>query len=267
MKMPYLSVFKAAVSAEFLVSVSLLWFVSAAVAEDKLVKVDTRSGVSVSFWYMKRVTAPATVVLLPGGAGGIGMKRGVPASGNFLVRTRDFFAASGFNVAVIGKPTDKDELDYDFRTSAHHVEDLRKIVAYLKQDAGLPVWLVGTSRGTISATAAAIAFGNDELAGIILTSSVTGRKNGALPTQKLEEIRIPVLVIHHKKDACPVCRPHEVPLIMDGLKNAPVKKQIIVDGGADPRGDPCEAFHWHGYVGMEKEAVNLIATWIQKPIP
>jgi pimeloyl-ACP methyl ester carboxylesterase len=195
------------------------------------------------------------------------MKGGVPTSGNFLVRSRDIFATNGFNVAVIGKPTDRDELDYGFRASAQHIEDLRTIVAYLKQDAGLPVWLVGTSRGTVSATAAAIAFGNDELAGIVLTSSVTGRKTGAVPTQKLGEIRIPVLVMHHKKDACTVCRPHEVPLIMDGLKNAPVKKQIIVDGGADPRGDPCEAFHWHGYVGMEQEAANLISDWIKHPRP
>jgi hypothetical protein len=73
--------------------------------------------------------------------------------------------------------------------------------------------------------------------------------------------------MHHKKDACTVCRPREVPLIMDGLKNAPVKKQIIVDGGADPRGDPCEAFHWHGYVGMEQEAANLISDWIKHPRP
>ncbi len=261
------SMFKAAVIAGFLVSVSLLSLVSLAAAEDKLVKVDTRPDVSVSFWYMKRPGATATVVLLPGGSGAIGMKGGVPTSGNFLVRSRDLFAANGFNVAVVGKPTDKEDLDFGFRASPQHVEDLRKVVAYLKQDAGLPIWLVGTSRGTISATAAAIAFGNSELAGIVLTSSVTSRKTGAVPTQKLGEIRIPVLVMHHEKDACVICRPHEVSLIMDGLKNTPVKKQIIANGGADPRGDPCEAFHWHGFIGMEKEAVTLISDWIKHPGP
>lgn len=210
---------------------------------------------------------PATVALLPGGSGNIGMKGGVPSSGNFLVRSRDFFAGNGFNVAVIGKPTDKNDLDYESRAGAQHVEDLRKIVAHLKQETDLPIWLVGTSRGTVSATAAAIAFGINELAGIVLTSSVTGRKTGAVPAQKLGEIRIPVLVMHHKKDACAVCRPHEVSLIMDGLKNAPVKKLIMTDGGADPHGDPCEAFHWHGFVGMEREAVNLISNWIKNPKP
>ena len=262
-----LPLFKAAVIAGFLVSFSPLALVPAAAAEDKLVKVDTRPGISVSFWYMQRPGATVTVVLLPGGAGNIGMKDGVPTSSNFLVRSRDLFAANGFDVAVVGKPTDKDELDYQFRVSAQHVEDLRKIVAYLKQDTGHPVWLVGTSRGTIS-DAAAIAFGNNELAGIVLTSSVTNyKKTGAVPTQRLGEIRIPVLVMHHEKDACVICRPYEVSSIMEGLKNAPVKKQLMVNGGADPRGDPCEAFHWHGYIGMEKEAVTLISDWIKKPTP
>jgi pimeloyl-ACP methyl ester carboxylesterase len=247
----------------FLVSFLTLSPVS---AKDQLVKIDTRPGVTVSFYYMKRPGAAATVVLLTGGGGGIGMKDGAPTSTNFLIRSRDVFAANGFNVAAVGKPTDKPDLDYAFRISPRHMEDLRKVVDYLKQDAGLPVWLVGTSMGTISTAAAAIAFGDEQLAGIVLTSSITRfDKVGAVPTQKLERIHIPVLVMHHEKDACPACRPHEVPYIMKGLTNAPIKKQLMVNGGAGAQGDPCEALHWHGYIGMEKEAVDLISAWIKKP--
>lgn len=236
-------------------------------AEDRLIKLETRPGVSVSFYYMKRDGALATVVLLPGGGGGIGLKGGVPTSQNFLVRTRDHFAANGLNVAVVNRPSDK-ALDYEFRTTSEHIQDLRQVVGYVKKDTGLPVWLVGTSRGTISATAAAIAFGNEDLAGIVLTSSVTSpKKTGAVPAQKLEAIRIPVLVLHHEKDACAVTRPREVPWITSGLKNAPVKKQIMVGGGANPVGDPCEGLHWHGFIGMEKEAVDIIAAWIKDPKP
>jgi pimeloyl-ACP methyl ester carboxylesterase len=240
---------------------------TAALAEDKLIKLDTRPGVSVSFYYMKRDGAAATIVLLPGGGGGIGLKDGVPTSDNFLVRSRDHFAAHGFNVAVVNRPTDK-ELDYEFRVSPAHIEDLRQVVEYLKTDAGLPVWLVGTSRGTVSAAAAAIAFGNEKLAGLALTSSVTSNKRtGAVPEQKLETIRIPVLVLHHEKDACSVTFPRGARWIIDGLKNAPVKKLIMVNGGANPTGDPCENQHWHGYIGMEKEAVDIIADWIKNPKP
>lgn len=239
-----------------------------AAATDRLIKIETRTGVSVLVWYMQRPDAVATVVLLPGGGGSINIKKGLPTSQNFLVRSRDLFAQRGVSVAVVGRPSDKKDLDYDFRVDSRHMEDLRKVVLHLKKDAGLPVWLVGTSRGTVSATAAAIAFGEPELAGIVLTSSVTSfSKTGAVPTQKLERVRIPVLVMHHEKDACKICAPHEVPFIMRGLTNAPVTKLIMVNGGADARGDPCKSQHWHGYVGMEAQAVDTIVAWIKNPKP
>jgi pimeloyl-ACP methyl ester carboxylesterase len=251
----------------FLVGLLFVATTAAFAAEDKLIKLDTRPGVSVSVYTMKRDGAAATVVLLPGGGGGIGLRDGVPTSDNFLVRSRDHFAAHGFNVAVVSRPTDK-ELDYEFRVSPTHIEDLRQVVEYLKTDTGLPVWLVGTSRGTVSAAAAAITFGNEKLAGLALTSSVTSNKRtGAVPEQKLEAIRIPVLVLHHEKDACSVTFPRGARWIIDGLKNAPVKKLVMVNGGAGASGDPCEPLHWHGFIGMEKEAVGLIADWIKNPKP
>jgi len=236
--------------------------------DGSVVTINTRPDVTVSFYYMKNPAAKATVVLIMGGKGNIGLKHGVPKSKNFLVRSRDYFAARGLNVAVLDKPSDKDELGFMTRTSDEHIEDIRKTVAWLKKDTGLPVWLVGTSRGTVSATAAAIAFGNQELAGIVLTSSITDRsKTGAVPYQKLDAIRIPVLVMHHQYDECPFCVPGDASLIVQKLKNAPVKKLVMVSGGSNPFGDPCEAEHWHGYIGMEREAVDIIADWIAKPAP
>jgi pimeloyl-ACP methyl ester carboxylesterase len=251
----------------FLVGLLFAATTAAFAAEDKLIKLDTRPGVSVSVYTMMRDGAAATVVLLPGNIGDIELKDDVPTHDNFLVRSRDLFAARGFNVAVVNRPSDK-ELEYEFRISPEHMQDLRRVVGTMKIDSGVPVWLVATSRGTVSAAAATIAFGNGELAGLVLTSSVTSLKRmGAVPAQKLEAIRIPVLVIHHQKDACAVTVPRDVPRIMNGLKNAPVKKLIMVDGGANAAGDPCGNQHWHGYVGMEKEAVDIIADWIKNPKP
>lgn len=252
----------------FFILLSFAFVIPSLAAEDRLVNLSTRPGVSLSVYYMKQEGSKATVALLPGGSGSIGMKNGVPASNNFLVRSRDFFAANGLNVALVDKPSDKDDLDYADRVSPEHIEDLRQVAVFLKKDAGLPLWLVGTSRGTVSATAAAIVFGNEELAGIVLTSSVTSNKKaGAVPYQKIDLIRIPVLVLHHEYDGCKICVPRDVPLIMRGLRNAPVKKEIFVKGGANPRGDPCQASHWHGFIGMEREAVDIISNWIKKPTP
>jgi hypothetical protein len=237
-------------------------------ADGRLVTISTRPSVSVSFYYLQNPASKATVVLLAGGKGDIGLKNGVPTSKNFLVRSRDYFTAHGLNVAVLDRPSDHDELGNMFRVSDEHIEDIRKTVAWLKKDTGLPVWLVGTSRGTVSATAAAISFGNAELAGIVLTSSVTDRsKTGAVPYQKLDTIRIPVLVMHHQYDECKFCVPGDTSLIVQKLTNAPIKKRILVNGGGNPFGDPCEPLHWHGYIGMEREAVDIIAGWIANPVP
>jgi pimeloyl-ACP methyl ester carboxylesterase len=235
---------------------------------DGLIKIDTRPGVTLGYWYMPRPNAMATVVLLPGGAGGIGLKNGVVTSNNFLVRSRNDFAAQRFNVAVVGRPSDKEDLDPVFRVGAAHMEDMRKLVTHLKKETGLPVWLIGTSRGTLSAAAAAIDFGNDQLAGIVLTSSITRRTQApGVPDLALERIRIPVLVVHHQRDACSFCRPQDVMYITRGLVNAPVKKQIMVNTGDGATGDPCDALHWHGFIGAERQTVDTIAEWIKNPAP
>jgi hypothetical protein len=130
------------------------------------------------------------------------------------------------------------------------------------------VWLVGTSLGTVSAAAAAIDIDPSALAGIVLTSTLTNaRRFRAVPDLSLGDIRVPVLVMHHKRDACPSCVAGETDLVMSGLKRAPVKKLVLVDGGGGASGDPCEPMHFHGYIGMEKEAVAIITGWIRNPRP
>jgi len=242
-----------------------------AAADGELLQVATRPGVAVPVFWHQRADAVATLVLLPGGAGGIGALDGDgwPGSRNFLVRSGKLFAQQGFNIAMVSRPSDVADMDFGFRVSDAHLQDLHQVLTQLKARSSAPLWLVGTSRGTVSATAAVIAERDPQLiAGLVLTSSVTSyRKQGAVPRQELEKIRIPVLVMHHEKDACSICQPQEVPAIMAGLKNAPVKKQILVNGGSNPSGNPCEAEHWHGYIGMESEAVELIANWIKQPRP
>ncbi len=244
---------------------ALLLATGAGFAGDRLVTLETRPGVKVSYFWMERPAAPAVLLLLTGGPGGIGYNNGVPTSPNFLIRSRDLFAAAGFDVAIVGKPTDHDDLDLAFRAGAEHVADLRRVVEKLRADTGKPVWLVGTSRGTVSAAAAAIALG-DAVAGVVLTSSITQAKGPyAVEDLDLARIKVPVLVMHHKRDKCNATLPSDAGLVVDGLKNASVRKLLMVDGGSGARGDPCEPWHWHGYVGMEQEAVDAIVAFVRDP--
>ena len=235
-------------------------------AEGTLFRVPTRPDVKTTLFWESVTGAKATVFLFPGGGGGFGkVEDGKPTSNNFLVRSALYFTANGFNVAIFGRPSDSEDLDYADRISDTHMADVRKVLDFVKTQSAAPVWIVGTSRGTISATATAIHVQGD-IAGLVLTSSVVNyKKPGAVPKQDLAAIKVPVLVFHHSKDACIHCRPDEVPAAFKGFRNAPIKKLVFVDGGANPTGDPCAGQHWHGFIGMEKEAVATISDWINNP--
>ena len=210
--------------------------------------------------------ALATLILLPGGDGGSGrIVDGKPTSGNFLSRSRELFAAANFNVIVVYRASDLGGLDYGYRVGREHIAEIQQVIAYARAEFGKPVWLIGTSRGSVSATAATIALGAGAVQGLVLTSSVTGRKTGAIGTQDIAGIKVPTLVVHHRYDACRNCVPAEAARIPAGLTSAPVKKFVLVEGGSDPQGDPCEARHWHGYINYEKETVKLITDWIRNP--
>jgi hypothetical protein len=234
----------------------------------KVVEVSSR-GTTVPIYVVQKENAVATVLLYSGGVGGYGTigEDGWPASRNFLIRSAKRFTAYPFNLVLVGRAKDVPDLDGPARISDAHDEDNRAVFHTARHLLGsAPLWLVGTSRGTMSVAAAAIRDQEHTIAGIVLTSSVTAyRLRGSVPTQALEKIRVPTLVIHHARDACKLCAPWEAKNIVPALKNAPIKKTMIVDGGGGETGDPCEAFHFHGYIGMEKEAVDLIAEWIQHP--
>ena len=236
-----------------------------------VVDIPTRPGVTQR---MLVLTPPApqvpkaVVVLFPGGQGGLqlhangSMKSG---AGNFLVRTRQQFADQGLLVAVIDAPSDRQSPPYlqGYRERSEHVSDIRAVIAWLREKSKLPVWLVGTSRGTQSvayvATELADADGPD---GIVLTSTILrDKKEIAVPRLPLDRLRIPVLVVHHEEDACPLCSFSQVPELMRKLSQSP-RKQLLSFTGGDSQGDPCEAYAHHGYNGIESEVVQQIAGWI-----
>jgi hypothetical protein len=209
------------------------------------------------------------LVLLPGGAGGIGRlgANGWPDGGNFLIRSGPLLAAQGFHLAMVARPSDQSDMGYPFRIGAEHIADLARVLQLVRATWPQPVWLVGTSRGTVSATAAAIALRDQGLIdGLVLTSSVVRASvTGAVPTQDLKTLRLPVLLLHHRHDACKFCAPGELPAVLRGLSNASARSLLWVDSAEGVTGDPCEAQHYHGFKGAESVAVQMIADWIRNP--
>ena len=236
-------------------------------AADRLISVSTRPDVTTSYWWMPRDGATATVLLFSGGTGGIGYRDGEPKSGNFLIRSRDEFAKAGFNVALMGNPSDMPKLNPVFRQSPEHFADVRAVLQDIRTRSPVPVWLVGTSQGTISAAAAGIDLGS-AVQGVVLTATLSGHQfGGSVSDLALEKLAVPVLVHQHAKDSCKITPPYLAARLISKLTASPVKKYMEVDGGQNPTGPACEAFHYHGYIEMEPEAVAQISTWIKHPVP
>jgi pimeloyl-ACP methyl ester carboxylesterase len=240
-------------------------------AADDLRTIPSRPGVTQSFLLVRPAEGPlATVVLFAGGNGALrlgGRKLGL--AGNFLVRNRARFAEHGLLVAVIDSPSDRPDGLAGFRTGAAHAEDIRAQIAVLRQEAAVPVWLVGTSMGTISAASAAARLaGGGGPDGLVLTSTVT-RQGRELPESigdvRLKDIRVPTLVVHHQNDACRATPYSDIPGLLRDLSSTPRRELLSFDGGDPPRSGPCDAFAAHGYLGLDAEVVAAIAKWITTP--
>jgi len=235
----------------------------------EVVDIPTRPGVTQRFLYLAPDKPRAAVVLLPGGHGGLqifpnGSLRW--GEGNFLVRTRGLFVQQGLAVVVVDAPSDRQSPPFlgGFRQTPAHVADLKAVIGWLRDKTGVPVWLVGTSRGTQSAAWAATQLTRAEGGpdGLVLTSTILSDPRGRpVPAMPLERVSVPVLVVHHRDDACKLCDFSETPGLMQKFTAAPRKELIAVSGGIS-QGDPCEAFAHHGYNGVESDVVGRIAAWI-----
>ena len=231
----------------------------------RVVDVTSRPGVTQRFLLVTPPAAKAAVIVFAGGHGALNINDGGGfgwGDGNFVVRTSRQFAERGLVVAVIDKPSDVPNLNKR-RQIPEHVEDVRAVMDWLRKETKLPVWLVGTSRGTQSAAwvATALADAPDGPEGLVLTSTILTDKQGrAVPEMALDRLKIPVLVVHHQNDGCDYCSYSEIPQLMDKLTKVPRKELITITGGIS-RGDPCESMAYHGFNGVEKDVVDKIAAW------
>ena len=233
----------------------------------RVVDVPTRNGIMQRFLLLPTANAKAVVILFAGGDGGLRLAAdGAMGAmrGNFLVRTREQFAAQGLAVAVIDAPSDRQTLG-GTRQSAEHVADVKATITWLRQEFKIPVWLVGTSRGTQSvayiATQLAPADGGPD--GIVLTSTMLDdRKGRPVPDMPLDHIKVPVLIAHHAQDGCVYTRMSDMPKLTAKLGSAPKTELMTFEGGVDI-GDPCEARGHHGFSGIETDVVNKISAWIK----
>jgi hypothetical protein len=222
---------------------------------------------------------PVVLLLLPGGPGYMDLDdSGCPRAlkGNSLVRSIPIFNAAGFATALVDAPSEHHGEDGlgGFRTAAQHVHDLGKVIADLRARTQGAVWVVGTSRGSISAVnAASRLLGPEAPDGLVLTSALMAGQSFAkkewvaqtvfdLP---LETIRIPILVVGHAADKCARSPPDAMDKILARTKGA--RQQLVtVLGGPGHEGqvsiNACEGRTPHGFVDQEAEVAAGIGRFV-----
>ena len=231
----------------------------------ELLRLPTRTGVIQPVLLLTESSAPKVVaIIFPGGPGIQNLlRRPVEAvlgpRGNFLVRSSETLLSPEVAVAIVDCPSDQTQgMEDTFRSSAAHASDIRTVIAaLLTRFKGAKIYLVGTSRGTVSAAYVAEALG-PEVDGVVLTSSVfRASRNGAgLEFFRFDRLKTPLLLVHHAEDDCPICPYGEA------RKLSARSPLITVRGSIEPESGPCDPLSNHGYFGREAAVVKAIRGWI-----
>lgn len=220
-------------------------------------------------WYRQPEHPVAALVLLTGGDGVLQIDGAgaIKRDGNFLIRTRAQWIERGFAVAIPDVPSDRSTL-MGARSSRSYGEILRRVVEHVRTRTTAPIWLIGTSQGSTAAAHGAAHFTHGEIAGLVLTSSVSrpSRLVGETAlTADLDQITVPTLIVSHRGDRCAVTPPDDAERIHRALTKARKTEVMMVEGGSPPRSTECEAYSEHGFLGIETPVIDRIAAWIKAP--
>ena len=156
-------------------------------AAQEIVTLETRPGVTLKVLLRFPNASPqASIVLFPWGMGaGHFSERGgqIRVSNNFFTRSSPLFVERGFVAAIVDVPSDQaGGMSDQFRTGKEHPQDIKKVIDFLEQRWPGPVFLVGTSRGTLSVAHFAVSLQAARIRGIVLTASVgAGRRTESAP--------------------------------------------------------------------------------------
>ena len=224
-------------------------------AATERIELASRAGITQPILFTAASTPIASVILFPGGNGvlsGLG--------GNFLIRVASQFTAAGMNVALVDVPSDHlTGMGTPFRSGEGQARDVAAVVAFLRSKSPVPVWVIGTSRGSISAANAARRLGPSQIAGVELTSAVWA---GGMKSVPLGQIAVPTLIVHNHYDGCSEAPFDGATAALRQLGQAPAKELVAVSSAVG-QGAPCGGTSPHGFAGAEGDVVASMVTWIK----
>jgi len=189
---------------------------------------------------------------------------------NYLRNNIELFEQAGIAVVVMDCPSDENIVGPgntpvacgdDYRSSTTHANDVRKILAVLKETHGLTrVYIMGQSLGTISSKWLARHLGS-EIQGSIHSAAKT-RVNPHYPAWgysverfDMSLLKAPVLNIHHVDDRC-AYTPY-------ATVAAYSNNNLVTVHGGQGQGEVCGGTHLHSMGGREEIATQAVIAWIK----
>ena len=237
--------------------VKLMYVVTAAVNADKSVA--------------ERSAVKNIVLLLTGGPGAIPLAtEGIKEHKPDRVALRGYFAEKLGVVVAVGLPSDQQQgLSLEWRESKEHAQDVSAVMdVVMKQYPAARVTMLGFSNGCRSAAhigATARKRWGASLQGVALLSCsmeafndywmevLGGSRTGTEPQPK-----VPVLVVHHKRDSC---------LLFENVEQQSKWHDFItVDDSKQPRPNivrrDCGNGSAHQFSGKEQKVYQAVVDWI-----
>ena len=207
----------------------------------------------------------AVIVMFPGGSDDLGIRKNgdIEHADNFVVRSRDLWMTEGYGVVLVDAIGDQSMRGK--RSSAAYAAVTQQIIAFAQQQSAAPVWVLGTSQGSIAAMNAASHASRAQVTGVILTESVSvlGGSHETVFEAHPEKVHMPALVVANRDDRCKVAPPSMANVIAKALRNTQVSV-LFVQGGLTHSSDACASLSPHGYDGIEANVVDQITAWMAR---
>lgn len=242
--------------------------VAPALAAERVLDLPLHGGDRQRALYVSPPHPRATIVMLPGGAGDVGLTGDgdIARGNNFVVRSHALWLAAGFAV-LIPDAVDGRNLR-GLRSSPDYAALVGDLVVAAHVQAQGPVFLLGTSQGAIAAMNGAAHLRDGEIAGVVLTESVSrfGGSHETVFDAHPERVNVPALVVANSDDRCNVAPPEDADKIAAAMSGSPSVKVLRVSGGEQRSSRDCGSLSPHGYYGIEQQVVDGIAAWLNAAI-
>jgi pimeloyl-ACP methyl ester carboxylesterase len=234
-------------------------------ASERLFDIPLAGGASQRVLLVVPPNALGAIIMLPGGAGDIGLERDgdIRHDDNFVVRTRTSWAARGY--AVLIPDTIARENLRGLRSSPAYASLIWDLVGFAHRQINGRVFLLGTSQGSIAAMNGAAHAPAGTVAGVILTESVSvmGGSGETVFDADPHRVHVPALIVANRADRCKVAPPEMARDIARALTASPEVRVLVVSGGLTRSANDCGSLTPHGYLGIEDQVISTVTAWMR----